>query len=187
MADVDSLVDDTEEQMMASVEAAERDFAGLRTGKASPALVEHLTVAYYGAQTRLRDIAGITTPEPRLLVIQPWDQSALANIEKAIQASDLGISPISDGRVIRLPIPELSEERRRELVTQLHRRAEEAKVSIRGHRRDANEIARQARKAAEITEDGLRDLIEEIQKLTDDYGNQIDDLAGAKEQELLQV
>ena len=123
MATVDTLVESTEEKMMGAVEALERDFNAYRTGKASPALVEGLLVDYYGTQTRLKDISGITTPEPRLLVIQPWDQNAIAAIEKAIQASDIGISPQNDGRVIRLPIPELTEERRRDLSKQVKKRA----------------------------------------------------------------
>src|SRR5210317_1946776 len=139
MATVDTLIEETEEKMMGAIEALERDFGAYRTGTASPSLVEGLMVDYYGTQTRLKDIAGITTPEPRLLVIQPWDQSAIQAIEKAIQASDVGISPQNDGRVIRLPIPELTEERRRDLSKQVKQRSEEAKVVIRNHRRDAND------------------------------------------------
>ena len=187
MASPETLIEELEEQFMASQEALERDFTAYRTGKASPALVEGIMVDYYGTQTRLRDIAGITTPEPRLLVIQPWDQNALANIEKAIQASDIGISPVSDGRILRLPIPELSEERRQELTRQVHKRAEEAKVAIRNHRRTANDECKKMKKASTITEDDLHDMQEEIQKLTDNYTGEVDRLATEKEEELMSV
>jgi len=187
MADVDDIVEQTEAEMMDSVEAMERDFAGFRTGKASPGLVEHITVDYYGAQTRLRDIAGITAPEPRLLVVQPWDTSAIKSIEKALESANLGITPQSDGRVIRLPIPELSEERRKDLTKQARKRAEEAKVSIRTHRRDANEEVKKAEKAGDITEDDMREMLDEIQKLTDQYSSQIDEQLEKKEAELMQV
>ena len=163
MADIDALLMETEEHMEASLAAMKRDFGGIRTGKASPALVESIMVEYYGAQTRLRDIASITAPEPRLLVIQPWDQNAVKNIERAIQASGLGISPVSDGRVIRLPIPELSEERRRDLSRLVHKRTEEARVEVRNARRDANDAAKKAQKAGDIPEDDLDALIKDIQ------------------------
>ena len=187
MADIDLLLEETEEQMDNAVEAMKRDFAAIRTGKASPALVEGLMIDYYGTQTRLRDIASITTPEPRLLVIQPWDQNAVKAIEKAIQSSELGISPISDGRVIRLPIPELSEERRRDLSRLVHKRAEEARVEVRNARRDANETCKKARKASEITEDDLVDMTKDIQELTDSYIEQINELMEAKDAEVMQV
>ncbi len=187
MSTPDTLMEETEEQFMQSLEALERDLAGYRTGKASPALVEGIMVDYYGTQTRLRDIAGITTPEPRLLVIQPWDQNAIANIEKALQASNLGISPVSDGRVLRLPIPELSEERRRDLTKQVRKRSEEAKVAVRNQRRDANELCKKFQKNSAITEDDLRDMLDDIQKLTDDYTEQIDAAAKNKEDEIMSI
>ena len=172
---------------MAAVEALEKDLAGYRTGKASPALVESIMVDYYGAQTRLREIAGITAPEPRLLVIQPWDQNALGSIEKALQASSLGITPKNDGRVLRLPIPELSEERRRELSRQVKKRAEEAKVSIRNHRRDANEAAKKFQKDSQLTKDDLHEMLEEVQNLTTEYCQQVDELTKKKEEELMSL
>ena len=144
-------------------------------------------VEYYGAQTRLRDIASITAPEPRLLVIQPWDQSAVKSIEKAILASSLGISPVTDGRVIRLPIPELSEERRKDLSKLVHKRAEEARVEIRALRRDANEMAKKAQKSAKLTEDDLEAMTKDIQELTDASIKQVDDLLKKKDAELMQV
>ncbi len=185
--DIALLTDETRERMNAAVAAMKKDFAGVRTGKASPALVEGLMVEYYGTQTRLRDMASITAPEPRLLVIQPWDQSAVKNIEKAIQASSLGISPITDGRVIRLPIPELSEERRRDLSRLVHKRAEEARVEVRSIRREANEQAKKAQKAGKLTEDELDDLTQEIQELTDSSIEAIDALLEKKDAELMQV
>jgi len=185
--DIDSLLEETDEQMTNAVEAMQRDFSGFRTGKASPALVDGLMVDYYGTQTRIRDIAGITTPEPRLLVIQPWDQSAIRSIEKAIQSSELGISPVSDGRVIRLPIPELSEERRQDFVKLVHKRAEEGRIEVRNFRRDANEAIKKAEKASKITKDDQTDMLKDIQELTDDYIEQINKLMEKKETELMQV
>jgi ribosome recycling factor len=187
MANVDDLLEETEMKMMAALEAFEKALAGFRTGKASPGLVENLTIEVYGTQTRLRDVAGITTPEPRLLVVQPWDQNTLGAIEKAIMASDIGISPLNDGRVIRLPIPELSEERRADLTKQMRGRCEDARVEIRNHRREANDAAKKAQKSADITEDDLREMLEEVQTLTDDYIKQIDAAADAKEEELMQI
>jgi len=187
MAKIDDLLDDTEEHMMAAVEVMEKDFMALRTGKASPGLVEQIEVDCYGTKTRLREIAGITTPEPRLLVVQPWDKNIIGEIEKAIAASDIGITPVNDGRVIRLPVPELSEERRADLAKRVRKRAEETKVTIRNHRRDANDAAKQAQKSSDITEDGLRDLTEDIQKLTDEYTKQIDTVTQHKEAEVMEV
>jgi ribosome recycling factor len=182
-----TILESVEGRMMDATEALERDFAGFRTGKASPGLVENIMVDYYGSSTRLRDIAGITTPEPRLLVIQPWDQSSLGAIEKAIIASNLGISPVSDGRVIRLPVPELSEERRRALTKEAGRRSEEARVEIRNHRREANEEAKKAFKGGDVSEDLYHDLLDDIQELTNSYISQVDELTRAKEEELMEV
>lgn len=185
--EIENLSTSTAERMEMAVEALKHDFAAVRTGKASPALVEGLTVDYYGTSTRLQAIAGITTPEARLIVIQPWDQNAIKSIEKAIQASNLGISPVSDGRVIRLPVPELSEERRRDLAKLVHKRAEEGRVEIRNIRRDANDAARKAEKHSDITEDDLADLANEIQELTDAYIDEIDTLLDRKDAELMHV
>ena len=176
-----------QEKMKKALDVLQKDFAAVRTGKASPALVEGLQVDYYGTMTRLKDIAAITAPEPRLLVIQPWDQSAIKSIEKAILGSSLGISPMSDGRVVRLPIPELSEERRRDLVKMVNKRAEESRVEIRGVRRDANEAVKKAQKDSQITQDDLTRLTKEVQKLTDDRIKDVDSLLKNKEAELMQV
>jgi len=182
---VDKLSKQAEKLMQDAFEAMESEFAGIRTGKAAPALVENIMVDYYGTSTRLRDIAGITAPEPRMLVIQPWDQSAIKSIEKAVIASQLGISPVSDGRVIRLPIPELSEERREELAKMVRSRGEEARVEIRNARRNANEAAKGFEKKSEMTEDDLRVTQKEIQELTDTYVGEVDEAVKQKEKELM--
>jgi ribosome recycling factor len=139
------------------------------------------------ASTRLREIAGITTPEARLIVIQPWDRSAMGDIEKAILQSGIGISPVNDGKVIRLPVPDLSEERRRDLTKQVRTRAEDAKVAMRNSRRHANDAIKKAHKESDVTEDQMRDMLESIQKLTDDYSKQIDATTEEKCAEILQV
>ncbi len=187
MATTDSLLEETEEKMMTAMEALEQDFLGFRTGKASTSLVDGINVDYYGTTTRLKEIAGITTPEARLIVIQPWDKGAIPEIVKAIQNSNVGITPMSDGRVIRLPIPELSEERRQDLAKQVKKRAEEGRIEIRNHRREANEAAKKAQKDAAIAEDKLHELLDGIQKLTDEYVKQLNDTTEAKEQEILTV
>lgn len=184
---IDNLIPGTAKRMEMAIHAMQEDFAGIRTGKASPALVENLQVDYYGTSTKLREIAGVTAPEPRLLVIQPWDANAIGNIEKAIQASNLGISPMNDGRVVRLPIPELSEERRKELSKVVKDRAEAARVEIRNIRRDANAVAKKAEKDSDITEDDLADLTREIQRLTDTSIERIDGMLEAKTGELMKV
>ncbi len=184
---IGDLLEDLEERMMKTIETMEHDFSGYRTGKASPALVENMTVEYYGTATRLKELAGITTPEARLLVIQPWDPTSVTAIERAIIASSLGISPVSDGRVIRLPIPELSQERRQQLARQVRARSEESRVAIRNLRREGNEAAKKAQKDSAITEDELKSMLEDIQKLTDDYIRQVDDTLAKKEQELMTV
>jgi len=184
---IDDLMDYTEEHMMKTIEVMQADFATIRTGKASPALVENMTIDYYGTPTKLRELAGITTPEPRLLVVQPWDPSSVQVIEKSILASNLGISPVSDGRVLRLPIPELSEERRQNLAKQVKTRAEEARIAIRNIRRDSNDVAKKSEKASDITEDDLKDMLADIQKLTDDYIKEIDTTLHKKEEELLNI
>ena len=183
--DTSELLENMEESMMKSEEAMKVDFSAIRTGKASPALVENILVDYYGSKTRIKDIAGINTPEARLITIQPWDQSAVKSIEKAITESNIGISPVSDGRVIRLPIPPLTQERRVALTKQVKSRAEEARVAMRNIRRDANDAAKKAQKNSELTEDELKAVLEDIQKMTDSYIAGVDKLASEKEKELL--
>lgn len=184
---IQNLLEHLEEAMMKAMESMEHDFSGIRTGKASPALVENITAMYYGNPTRVKELAGITVPEPKLVVIQPWDPTALAAIEKAIIGSNLGISPLNDGRVLRLPIPDLSEERRTNLAKQVKTRAEDAKIAVRNVRRDGNEAAKKAQKDSEITEDELKLKLDAVQKMTDKYIKEIDDAMKAKENELMSL
>ncbi|MCX7847192.1 MAG: ribosome recycling factor [bacterium] len=181
------VLEDARERMRKAVEHLEHEFAGVRTGKASPALVEDIKVEYYGTHTALREIAGITTPEPRLIVIQPWDQNAVPNIVKAIQTSSLGITPVDDGRVVRVPIPELTEERRRDLDKHIKHMAEDARVAIRNIRREENERLKKLQKEGKITEDELRHAEKDVQKLTDDFIAKVNELLKHKEQEIFTV
>lgn len=185
--DMDNLKDDVSEHMELAIEAMKESFESIRTGKASPGLVENIKVDYYGKSMPLREIAGITVPEARLLVIQPWDPNSISEIEKAIQASNLGIKPVNDGRVIRLPIPELSEERRAELAKTVKDKAEETRIEIRNIRRDANNAVKKAEKNSEITEDDLNDMLEEIQKLTDNSIEKVNDILEKKQNELMEM
>lgn len=176
-----------EEKMDKAVEFLHQELAGLRTGKASPSLGENITVDYYGTATRLRDIANISTPEPRLIVISPFDPSSLGAIEKAISAANIGITPLNDGRLIRVPIPELSEERRKDLSKVAARTTEEQRVAVRNVRREANDQLKTLQKNSKITEDDRDESLEEVQKLTDDHIKKMDDLLAAKEKELMEV
>lgn len=175
---------DAESRMKKSVEAAQHDFATLRTGRANPALLDALKVDYYGQSLPVNQLGAITSPDPRLIVIQPWDKGAIAAIEKALQKSDLGLTPSSDGNVIRLAIPPLTEQRRKEFVKQLHTKAEGARVSLRNIRRDSIE---QMRRDAELTDDDKKRAEKDVQKLADKYVAEVDTLAKAKEAELLEV
>jgi ribosome recycling factor len=176
-----------EPKMQRAIEAMERDFAGIRTGRASTALVERITVDYYGAQTPLNQVAGISTPDPHLIVIQPWDRSVLSAIEKAITRSDIGLVPNVDGTVVRLNVPPLTEERRREMVKQVHRRAEEARVEVRNHRREAADVLKRALRDGDLSEDEERRELESLQKLTDRHIEAIDQRMDRKEAEILEV
>lgn len=187
METLDDVLLDAEEKMEKSRELLQQQMAGLRTGKASPALVENVKVLYYGAPTRLREIAGISTPEPRMIVINPYDPTALAEIEKAILAANLGVTPMNDGRVIRVPIPELNQERRQELTKVLRRMAEESRVAVRNVRRDANDAIKKLQKGSKITEDERTKALETIQKDTDKEIAEIDRMVKSKEDEILAV
>jgi len=184
MISLQTLYKDVEEKMKKAVATVTREFAELRGGRATPAFVEHVTVDYYGAATPLKQLAAVTAPEPHLLVIQPWDAKVVPEIEKAIQQAGLGINPVVDGKIVRLPIPPLSGERRNELIKLVHKLAEEGRVSIRTLRRDANESVKKLKNDKQISEDDAFKGQEQIQKLTDRYIAQIDALAKAKEQEL---
>jgi ribosome recycling factor len=176
-----------EPKMQRAVEAMERDFAGVRTGRASTALVERIAVDYYGTATPLNQIAGISTPDPHLIVIQPWDRSVLSAIEKAITKSDIGLMPNVDGTVVRLNVPPLTEERRREMVKQVRRRAEDARVEIRNHRREAADALKKALRDGDLSEDEERRELEALQRLTDRYVEAVDGRAVRKEEEVMEV
>lgn len=176
-----------ETRMQKAVEVFKRDLAGIRTGRASPALVERLMVEYYGTPTPLSQLAAITVPEARLLVIQPWDPAALTAIEKAILKSDLNLTPTTDGRVIRLVLPPLTEERRKDLVRLVRKKAEEGRIAVRNIRRDALEDLKRLEKEKQISEDEFRRLQDRLQKLTDRYIEEVDKAATRKEEEILEV
>ena len=176
-----------EERMKKTLNAARAEFASLRAGRATPALLEKVMVEYYGSLVPVNQVANISVPEPRMIIIQPWEKSMLHEIEKAIMKSDLGLSPNSDGVVVRLNIPQLTEERRKELVKTLNKRAEEAKVSVRNIRRDANEAIKKLEKAKSITEDESKKAQENIQKIVDKYIKQIDAARAEKEKEIMEV
>ncbi|MCZ2258793.1 ribosome recycling factor [Sporosarcina sp. G11-34] len=164
-----------------------RALATIRAGRASASMLERITIDYYGSPTPINQVAGVSVPEARLLVIQPYDKTILGDIEKAIMKSDIGITPSNDGAVIRLAVPALTEERRKELVKSVKKEAEEAKVAIRNVRREANEEAKKLEKNSEITEDGLHRSGEDVQKLTDSYIKKIDDIANDKENEIMEI
>jgi len=176
-----------EEHMKKTLEALRTEFAGIRTGKATPSLLDILRVTAYGAQVPLNQVASVTAPEARLLVIQPWDKSLIGEIEKAIQKSVLGLNPSSDGQVVRLPIPPLTEERRRELVKVVKKMAEESRVGIRNIRRDANETVKKMLKESKISEDEDKQAHDQTQKLTDRYIALVDELLAKKEKEIMEV
>ena len=178
---------EAEETMEKSVDYMIHEFSGVRTGKASPALVENVDVEAYGSSMKLKQLALITTPEPRLLVVQPFDASTVKDIERALKESKIGIMPLVDGKLIRLPIPELSEERRRDLVKSLKQMAEEARVRVRTNRRSAIDEAKKLKTAGDVTEDGLRDLEADVQKLTDRFVKSVDDHFERKEAEVMKV
>ena len=173
--------------MRGAMEALERELSTIRTGRANPALVERLPVDYYGVSTPINQLASVTAPESRLLVIQPWDQATLSAMEKAILRSDLGITPHNDGAVIRLQLPPLTEERRRDLVKVVRRKAEDARVAVRNVRRDINEKLRAAEKAKELSQDESSVAQERLQRLTDSFISQIEKKVDAKEAEVLEV
>jgi len=177
----------TDERMNKTLEAIKKEFATIRTGKATPQLLDAVMVEAYGSQMPLKQVATVSAPEPRLLMIQAFDKSTVGNIVKGIQAADLGLNPQVDGQIIRVPIPPLNEERRLELVKQCKHIAEEGRVAIRNIRRDANEEAKKLEKDKEISEDQHHDALDHIQKLTDEHIKEIDELLEAKEKEVMEV
>ncbi len=183
----DDILLEAEMLMEKSVDYMVHEFASVRTGKASPGLVENVDVHAYGSTMKLKQLALITTPEARLLVVQPFDAGTVQDIERALRESKIGITPAIDGKIIRLPIPELSEERRKELVRSLHKMAEEARVRVRANRRTALDEAKKLKAAGGLTEDGFRDVEDEVQKLTDRFVKSVDDDLKHKEAEILKV
>ena len=184
---VEEIYVETGERMDKVIGAFQRELATLRAGRATPSLLDRIEVDYYGTATPLIQLAGISAPEPRLLVIQPWDKSSAGEIEKAILKSDLGLTPINDGTVIRLQIPQLTEERRHELVKHVRKKAEESRVAIRNVRREANESLKQLEKSGEISEDVWRRAQDEVQELTDEKITKVEELLQSKEKEVMEV
>ena len=176
-----------EEKMSKSIDSVSADFASVRAGRANASVLDRIMVDYYGSPTPIQQIASITSPDPRSLVIQPWDTSAVKLIKKAIETSDLGINPQDDGRSLRLTFPQLTEERRKELVKQIHKYGENGKVAIRNIRRDAMDYFKKMEKKSEITEDELKAAEKDLQKMTDDSCKKIDELLAKKEKELMAV
>lgn len=181
------LLKEAEERMKKTLEVMHREFAAVRTGKPSPALLEHIKVDYYGALTPIPYLATITVPEPHLMIIQPFDKSIINKIEKAIQTSDLGITPSNDGNVIRLPFPPLTEERRKELIKIVRHMAEEAKIAIRNIRREINEEFKKMKNNSEISEDDYHYFLDEVQKLTDRFVEEVEKDLKIKEEEIMTV
>jgi len=184
---IEETLADAEQRMGKAIEALRRELATIRTGRAQPALVEHLRVDYHGTPTPLNQLASIAAPEARLLTIQPWDKGSMGAIERAIQMSDLGLNPTNDGNIIRLVIPQLTEERRKELVKVVHRKVEEGRVAVRNVRRDCLEELRRLQRDKEVSEDEERRAQDQLQKLTDRFVAEADQVGQQKEQELLEV
>ncbi|SHF22939.1 ribosome recycling factor [Desulforamulus putei] len=183
---VKEIISSAEENMKKTVEVVRKEFASLRAGRATPALLDKVTVSYYGTPTPLNQLANISVPEARMLVIQPWDKSAIPEIERSLLKSDLGITPTSDGTVIRLVIPQLTQERRTELVKVVKKKAEEGRVAIRNIRRDVNDNLKAKQKEG-VPEDEVKRGQDELQKITDKYIKEIDEMVKSKEQEIMQV
>lgn len=184
---IETIIADAEDRMTKAVASTRHEFATVRTGRASAAVLERVSVDYYGVQTPLQQLASISTPEPQLLVIHPYDKTQIGAIEKGILASDVGLTPANDGTVIRLPFPAPTEERRRELVKLVHRMAEDGKVAIRNVRRDANEHLKAEEKNHEMSKDDLERAQQKTQKLTDQFCAEIDTMLGTKEKEIMEV
>ncbi len=184
---IDSVMDQAKEKMTKTQEFFRRDMQSLRAGRANPQILDRIMVDYYGTQTPLKQMGNIMAPEPRLLTISLWDPKAISLVEKAIQKSDLGLNPSNDGKIIRLVVPELNEERRRDLTKVVRKGAEEAKVAVRASRRDAMESIKKLKKDSEITEDDQSKAEKDLQKVTDNYIKEIDKIAADKEKEIMEV
>ena len=184
---IKELVQDTEKRMKSAIQSLEDDLAGVRTGRASPALIERMSIEYYGSPVPLIQLATISVPEPRQLMIKPFDPASIKDIEKSILASDLGLTPMNDGKVIRLNLPPLTEERRHDLMKSVHNRLEDARIAVRNIRRDSNKDMRDFEEEKMISEDDLERGEEEIQKLTDKYIEEITEVGKKKEVEIMEV
>jgi len=181
------VIKETRPRMDGAVDDFKRRIAAIRTGRAAVSILDTVTVDYYGTPTPLNQMASVHAPEPQLLTVQPWDQTQLGPIEKAIRAADLGLNPSNDGKLVRIPVPPLTEERRKQLAKQVHDTAEDHRTAIRNVRRDANDRLKKMLKDKQISEDAERDALAEVQKLTDSYIGKIDELARGKEQEIMSV
>ncbi|WP_028307335.1 ribosome recycling factor [Desulfitibacter alkalitolerans] len=184
---LNEIYSEAEERMKKTIEVLKKEFASIRAGRANPAILDKIRVDYYGVPTPINQMANISVPEPRLLMIQPWDKSVIGNIEKAILKSDLGLNPNNDGSVIRISIPQLTEERRKELVKMVKKKSEDFRVEVRNSRRDANDQIKMFEKDGEISEDDARKGIDKIQELTDNYIEKINQLLENKEMEIMEV
>lgn len=184
---METVFNKTKEKMEKCLDSLNRDYKAVRAGRANPAILDRVTVDYYGVPTPLNQMAAISVPEPRMLMIQPWDASTLKEIEKAINNAEIGINPSNDGKVIRLAFPALTEERRKELVKDISKRAEEGKVAVRNVRRDAMDDIKKLKKDNQITEDDQKDGEKKLQDITDSYIKQIEEMEKAKEQEVLSI
>lgn len=187
MTTISDVMEQTNFKMNKTIELLRADLATVRAGRATPSLLEKVLVDYYGTPTPVSQVANVTVPEPRMIVIQPWERNLLKDIEKAIMKSDLGLNPNNDGTVIRLNLPQLTEERRKELVKVVHKKAEDSRVVIRNVRREANELIKKIEKAKEITEDEAKNATEEMQKITDKFIKEIDVIMAHKEKEVMEV
>jgi ribosome recycling factor len=181
------VLSDLKKQIDGTFASLKQDLAKFRTGRASIAMLDGVRVNYYGTPTPLNQCSNLSVPDPRLIIVKPWDKSIIGDVEKALRAADLGVNPQNDGDIIRLPIPALNEERRKELVKQAKHRGEEAKISVRNHRRDANEMLKELEKDKEISQDELKTTLEKVQKEIDRAIKQVDDVIAAKEKEVLEV
>jgi len=182
---LESIINDAKTSMLKSIESLKKDYSTMRTSRATPSLLSRIMVLQYGQEVPLQHVASVSAPDPKSLVIQPWDKNVLSDIEKAIQKSDLGLNPQNDGNLIRLPIPPLTEERRNDLVKNAKKKAEEYKVAMRNVRRDSNEVLKAMEKKSEITQDECKKALDRMQKLTDEYVDNIQKIFTAKENEIL--
>ena len=184
---LNELFKDVDHRMQSSVEHLKHDFTGIRSARASVTLVENIKVPYYGNPTPLNQVANLSVPEPRLIVIQPWERTLTAEIEKAIMAADLGLNPSNDGVMIRVPIPALTDERRKELIRHMHKLAEDGRIGVRNIRRDANDHLKKAEKEHEISEDNLKRAVDNVQEMTDKYIKEIDEAVKVKEADIMTI